>query len=819
MPNTTLHAGSEDLQDVDIVSVKGSSGSTEWRLASQNLKTLRCPPSSPLATQLANVSVLNLSCNLLESLRGIAAFSSLQVLDASYNRIHVADINTMIDVTKLTRLCSLDLSHNEIQRMELEEFGLNSSSRSQRFQSQATRLTRLDLSFNKLVKLPDVRLAPSLQVLYLNNNRIEDLCDIENRFTLNHIHTLHLAGNRICGLHHMVPLAALAPTLRYLTISGNPFALTTVAPSSNAIKGVPPAEDAFSLHLGTGGASSCRWWRPLLLWLSPLLVSIDKVDFSSAEKQLAGKKLFREKGVLSKHLIELLNPANRQRLPKYMIQICGSNSLLPQDAEEFLCDEEAAYITSPAASPSFKAGAGRKLSFPVKSRDGSHRLQEDDLSCGVHQSNPVDSINSTRKGKRPAAGLDALHAGDERTNSELSSPVIRAVEETQSHGESEAEEEDARMYVKGGRKKQRNGLDFLHDQLVEESSLKKELSGRKKSLDLFLTEEAISSAKLMSQEQFSRKALLETGGSGSPMGMPLSGTAFANGSPSLSSSTTVALSSNIPAVIKAMQIKLKSISGVVDELRKVDLGRRAHAARVIQKYVRGMLARLHLSQDDAESFRFIRFQLSRLSSPSHINALIEGAIDRIRLRGPEPGLEGNVSNSLYAKGDTSPKNGDNFPIQKIVSEKGFQGTEHGEDLSGDLKQALHNMRNLEKVITIIWEDFRSLKKMEERERVRSAVTIQRFYRGHQARILFRTMKESYQAFVYSLSPLVEILQRCGRAMMGRRRLAREVVPQYRIQRLEEEVIDLRILLHNRLSEMDASMRKLLVPPQHREDLR
>lgn len=804
-------------QDVELQTIKKSPSSTKWDLSNKNLKNLRSLPSVILSVQIAFVTILDVSYNQLESLRGIAAFTLLEVLDASYNRIQVADMNTMVDVTKMTRLCSLDLSHNEIQRMELEEFGVNSSSRRLRLETQATRLTHLDLSFNKLMKLPDVRLAPSLEVLHLNNNLIEDLSDIENKFTLNHLHTLHLAGNRISWPHQMVPLAALAPTLLYLTISGNPFALSSSLAGNNNVKVVLPAEETVSPQHLSGNSPSCRWWRPLLLWLSPLLLSIDKVELSPAETQVA-VKLFREREVLSKQLMELLNPSEKHKLPKYVIQMCGARSLLPEEAEEFLCEDEFTYTMSASISPTLAASARRKTSSGVKPGEIGKRIhEEEELHSRVEGVHRLEPIRTSTTGKEEMAEMDAPHFGEER-NSEPSSVMGKAVEKTPFHIEND-DEGDAKMGVKDEEKVQKNPVELPGAHQSGEAGFRSEFGAKKWPLDMIFPEEFTSVPRVLQQCQSVPKVPFETGGTVSPMGIGVSGSTFANFySPSMTS-TGVALSGNIPAVIKAMQSKLKTLTNVVEELWRVDMVRRAHAATVIQKYVRSMLVRIHLSPENAESCRFIRSQLSRQSNPMHLAALAEAAIHRSRSWASDPVGGGHASSCPCANHGAGQPNGNAGSSQSLPSVKGPPGMDRGKDVSEDLKEVLENMRSLQKVITTMWKDLEAFRQMAARERFRAAVAIQRHYRGYKARVLFGAMKENYEDFVHSLSPLVIIIQRCGRAMMSRRRLAREVLPQFRIQRLEGEVRDLRALLCDRLDNMEASIRRLLVPPQHREDVR
>lgn len=746
-----------DLSDIELVSVVTDGGrGAEWNIAHRNLQTLRCPPTSPLSFHLSRVTTLDISNNNLQSLRGVALFPSLEMLDASYNKIRVGDMSTLSDVTKLTRLCSLDISHNFIQRMELEEFGVISSSRTQRLQSEAMRLTLIDLSFNKLMKLPDVRLAPALEVLHLDNNLIEDLLDIENKLPLNNLHTVHLAGNRIAQFQHMVPLAALAPTLHQLTISGNPFALTTDQQSPSGA-GPPP----------------CRWWRPLLLWLCPLLVSIDQVDLSPEECHVAGQ-LFRERGKLSKQLMELLNPQQRSQLMKYVMHMCPPHPMLSEEAEMELAQDELAYIagealreSSTAVSPSIAPMDPPPVQVPpLFSRTESAMAYEKGLSSTTpaaegdaeeeDSSLNHSSFMNTSWGGGPTTAISG--------SAPPPPPVYEADEDLEHQLEVEVDEDSHSKQ----RMQQRRTTHHLAQPAIQQSPLMEESPG--------VTPQDKREHQRYLQQQLSNDSL-------SNSHHVLNVTSSSGGS------TTAVAQGNLPIIVKAMQAKLKTLSGVVETLWRADMTRRTHAAIVIQKYMRATLVKMHLSPDEREACRFIRSQLNRQISPQHLAALAEAAFLRSQHQTPSR----NGSDSGIRSGHT--------------------------DVSADLQEVLQNMRSLQQVFSTMWKDLEAYRLMAGRERRRAAVTIQRYFRGYLGRKVHKVLQEGYKAFVDSLVPLVELLQRTGRGWLSRRRLAKEVVPQYKIRCLEAEVKELRETLTTRLAQVEMTIRKMQVPPQHREDPR
>lgn len=657
----------------ECVSLLVRAESREWALPRSSLVSLRVTPSSPLAHHLSQVTFLDVSHNKLQSLKGIAAFTSLEVLNASYNRIRVGDTGTVLEVTRLTRLSTLDLSHNLIHRMELEEFGLISASRT-RLQTEAMRLAVVDLSFNKLVELPDVRLAPCLQVLKLDHNLIEDLLDIEKKIPLNHLQSLHLAGNRIPHVAHLVPVAALAPTLRYLTVSRNPFTRT-------------PANAA-------GGVAACRWWRPVLLWLAPLLKAVDQVGFSPLECQVTAQ-LFRERGDLSIRLIELLSVRQKTALEQYVLQQMPPGGLSEEGDSALLMEEETLDADEISAIPD--AGLSAPLTPQVAVCSGDV---------------PVPPLALSEPEPEERLAVEQMQA--EQPPSFMNTRWVGGGPNATRHAMEDEEEEGERA-----------GYPPERQQARSENSLSP----------------AVTPQRVL-------PGVGQRGGSAANL-------------------------PNLPMIVKAMQSKLKSLSSVVETLYKADMSRRVHAAVVLQKHFRGVLVRMHLNADEAEACRFIRSQLQRFRCPQHTEEMIEETCRRL--------LEDRSS------GEPSTRD-------------------------ADLQEVLAHMRSLQKVITTMWKDLELYRLMAARERRRAAVKIQQCYRRFAARKEYLSRLVLHREFIASLTPLVTHLQRCGRAMLARRRLAREVAPRYKIQLLEQqcaalrsEVVQLRKTFSARLDSLEANV--------------
>ncbi|CCW62242.1 unnamed protein product [Phytomonas sp. EM1] len=230
------------------------------RASQLELTSLVVSPESSLSTVVQDITTLDVSQNRISSLHGLQAFPALEVLNLRHNLLHVLDGAAVSPLRGLTRLRSLDLAHNG------------------------------------LVELPDLRALLSLQLLDLSHNHLEDLTGLDTRLPLLGLHTLRLSHNRIRGVSGLVGLSALAAALRQVELDGNPF--TAVA---------------------AGGGKPAGWWRPFVLWLLPLTMSLDGVGYTWPEQQVA-LRLFRERGALTKRLLKLMNPSFQKELMDYLLE-------------------------------------------------------------------------------------------------------------------------------------------------------------------------------------------------------------------------------------------------------------------------------------------------------------------------------------------------------------------------------------------------------------------------------------------------------------------------------------------------------------------
>lgn len=306
-----------------------------------HLISLVATPTSPLAEVLRFITTLHAPNNGIASLSGIEAFTSLEVMNLSHNALHVVDASML---PRLRHLRVIDLSHNKIRLLEIDpsvSAGLRSARGASGSSSRlidpsqcSMNVTSINLAHNQLHEVPDLRCLPALQIANFDYNRIDELSDLDVKLPLLALHTVHLRANRLPNASSVIPLTVLSQTLQHLHLYGNPF--TTVdldgvgKPSApNTATGTPQPQSQPQQHqqphapAGSGDRRrSVRppqpwWWRAFILWLDPLLKTLDMVSFTPSERQSA-QQLFRERGELSKGLIEMLNLQSREALESYL---------------------------------------------------------------------------------------------------------------------------------------------------------------------------------------------------------------------------------------------------------------------------------------------------------------------------------------------------------------------------------------------------------------------------------------------------------------------------------------------------------------------
>ncbi|CAD2218744.1 leucine-richprotein [Angomonas deanei] len=596
---------SDSLEDIKTV------------IASQcDLASLSVGMNATLADVAATVTVLSAPYNRLASIAGIEHFASLEVLDLHHNHLQVLDPKSTALLRKLKHLTTLDVSFNQLR---LVDFDTSAE------EGDLLRLSVVNLSHNELIEIPDLRSLPALTELNLNYNKIEDLTEVEGRLPLLALHTLKLRHNALPTATSIVPLTALAQTLKCIELYDNtfcqidetdPLRASVGREGSAARRGsmlVPSADQPF-------------WWRPFVLFLLPLLETIDLIELTRSEKQATALLFRNNQGELAKNFLELMNPHQKDELVNYLVKKCD-HVLAPADMADILAATEEEDVTYVAEERQEKQEALLLESPGISSPD---------YYSSKHDNEELPHRESAERNVRP------------RTRSTMSS--ITSIPQTPTNG------------------------------------------GR---------------------------------------------------------------SASLTEVVRAMQLKLKSLTTVVEVLYKEDMIRKRFAAITIQKYIRGTLTRMHLSSKDAMRCAIIRERLRQLQH-----------------QGPAVGLE--------APPALSPSSTTN------------------------MKEVLASMKDLQGLITTMWGDLEQYRAMLDREERRAAITIQRHFRGYLARQEWKVMKADYEEFVLSLSSYVLLMQRVGRGFRSRRHVQLNVVPRLEVFRLrgdvrtlQEQIVELRALIEKK----------------------
>ncbi|KAF6390959.1 toll like receptor 8 [Rhinolophus ferrumequinum] len=192
----------------------------------------------------SNVKYLDLSHNKLDfdSDLAFSELTKLEVLDLSYNAhyFQIAGVTHRLGFIKnLTKLNILNLSYNSIYTLteynlssvSLQELVFSGNCLDQLWHAEDDRynaifkglrnLTRLDLSYNKLQRIPDeafVNLPQNLTELYINNNYLQFFnWSLLQQFV--HLNLLDLSRNHLYFLTYS--LSKFTPSLQTLLLSHN----------------------------------------------------------------------------------------------------------------------------------------------------------------------------------------------------------------------------------------------------------------------------------------------------------------------------------------------------------------------------------------------------------------------------------------------------------------------------------------------------------------------------------------------------------------------------------------------------------------------
>lgn len=684
----------------------------ELNVTHAQVLSLTSAPGALINDVLRYVTVLHAAHNHVSSLHGIEAFTSLEVLDLSHNYLRVVDAHGASLLRTLKQLRTVDFSYNSMSLLDLNVSVGAPSSRLSGVSAGATpafstsipgggngrlsfaadssdgflSLTAINLSHNAFLDLPDLRSAPYLQVLNMGHNKLDALAELDTRLPLLSLHSLALHSNQLRTATVLLPLCALAATLKHIQVFRNPFTLVQSGPKANIRNTV----NSGRADLPGGGLDESMWWRPFLLWLCPLLVTVDHAEFTASERRVAAIMLFRENGSLSRSRMEYMNLQRKDDLEAYLRRN-SEFATPPQDAMAIIDNierqEESLQEYSGVAWDSDAEGAGqvvvpssRMNPSGIRGAAPAPRHSNGTLSTSPNMypdPAPLEVVGSPPPGTTSMAQF-SYGAGGAASRSPSGARVVVVAPET------------------------------------------------------LFTVNPSSSGVLNTNHNHQR-----------------------------------AHSASMMNVVRALQRKLRSVEEVVAVLWHADLSRRTRAAIVIQRVMRGALARMHLSEEDAESCRFIRYQLQQVTAASAVQAahVASGAAAQATVGG----AGGNGGGSAATRGVNQ-----RHPSLGLVADTG-----------SNMQEVLVSMRSLQEVMSSMWADLEEYRAMADREQRRAAVLIQRYYRGYRARCEYGRAFKHHR----SLEPPPSSCPAACRCALETASLQEEV------NELRSEVRELRVLLH------------------------
>ncbi|AIN99907.1 leucine-rich repeat protein, putative [Leishmania panamensis] len=629
----------------------------ELNVTHAQVLSLTSAPGALINDVLQHVTVLRAAHNSISSLHGIEAFCALEVLDLRHNRLRVVDAHAASLLRTLKQLRSVDFSYNNMSLFDLDgsvgapssrATGLGagaapSSSRSGSGNGSGRlslsivdpsdsllSLTTMNLSHNAFIDLPSLRSTPCLQVLNMSHNRLDALVDFDMRLPLLSLHSLALHSNQLRTATSLVPLCALAATLKHVQVFRNPFTLM----QSRSKAAVGTITSSGPAHQSGGALDESMWWRPFLLWLCPLLVTVDQVEFTAGERRVAGVMLFRENGLLSRSRLEYMNPQRKDDLEAYLRR--KSESIMPPHDAMTIIDN---------------------IERQEKLQECSRGVRESDTGEVGQMVLPISRMNPPRI--REAAPPHRLTNG------------ILTTSPSTYH-------------------------DPLAPDVVEPSTAE----------TTWVAQSSPGAGDATNRSLSGGRVVMFTGET------PLCMSPHPNAVLAPNHSHQRAPPASMTSFVRAVQRKLRSLEEVVAVLWRADLSRRIAAAIVIQRYMRGALARMHLSEEEAECCRFIRYQLQQTT--------VAQAAHGVSRRAAHVGARdaGGASSGSVATRSANQRH---------------SSLEPAEDTCSNMQEILISMRSLQEVMSNMWADLEEYRAMADREQRRAAVFIQRHYRGYRAR--------------------------------------------------------------------------------------
>ncbi|XP_022800266.1 protein phosphatase 1 regulatory subunit SDS22 homolog isoform X2 [Stylophora pistillata] len=148
----------------------------------------------------SQITILDISCNNITDISAINALPALEELDVSNNKI-----GKIPDLGRCKKIQDLDASKNQISDLS----GMRSLSS----------LTVLRVDNNEIVSLDSLGKLRALQELYLSNNRITEVKLFASQFSS--LEILEVSNNAITTIEELFTLSSIS-TLAELTVAGNP---------------------------------------------------------------------------------------------------------------------------------------------------------------------------------------------------------------------------------------------------------------------------------------------------------------------------------------------------------------------------------------------------------------------------------------------------------------------------------------------------------------------------------------------------------------------------------------------------------------------
>jgi hypothetical protein len=223
-------------------------------------------------------------------------------------------------------------------------------------------------------------------------------------------------------------------------------------------------------------------------------------------------------------------------------------------------------------------------------------------------------------------------------------------------------------------------------------------------------------------------------------------------------------------IVGAIQQKLFLMEQAVTQLWHSDQMRQHWSAVRIQSVFRGYRVRQRLPRSSRQRLRLVHARMLRTrTKPWLAEESISAQTTAVTIALANAPLQSSTTSSPLVGGRPSPSGG---PSDAESSHTAIQ----------------QRVQGMDKILRKLWGDVKVMKHFIATQHNRAALCIQRHYRAHRARCVWKRLKQDFEEFQRGFLPPVRTLQEVGRRFMARRKIIFGLQLERENRRLRDDVV-------------------------------